>query len=48
MELWDGLPDKVQINEVGPRDGFQVEDDFIPTDRKVEIIDAPQAQALKG
>jgi hydroxymethylglutaryl-CoA lyase len=27
------------INEVGPRDGFQAEDGFIPTGRKVEIID---------
>lgn len=34
------LPKKVQITEVGPRDGFQAEDDFIPTDRKVEIVDA--------
>ncbi len=40
MEMWKDLPDRVEINEVGPRDGFQAEDDFIPTDRKVELIDA--------
>ena len=34
------LPDEVEINEVGPRDGFQAEDEFIATERKVEIIDA--------
>ncbi len=34
------LPDAVEINEVGPRDGFQAEDEFIPTERKVGIVDA--------
>ena len=34
------LPGAVEINEVGPRDGFQAEDEFIPTECKVEIIDA--------
>ncbi|MBI3637008.1 MAG: hydroxymethylglutaryl-CoA lyase [Candidatus Rokubacteria bacterium] len=33
------LPDRVTICEVGPRDGFQIEPEFIPTDRKVEIVD---------
>lgn len=28
----------VQINEVGPRDGFQIEPKFIPTQLKLEII----------
>ena len=32
------LPDKVTLIEVGPRDGFQFEKQFIPTDLKVEII----------
>jgi hydroxymethylglutaryl-CoA lyase len=40
MVGWAELPDVVEVNEVGPRDGFQAEDDFIPTGRKVEIIDA--------
>lgn len=32
------FPEKVQIVEVGPRDGFQNIRDFIPTERKLEII----------
>jgi hydroxymethylglutaryl-CoA lyase len=31
--------DRVQIREVGPRDGFQNEPEVIPTERKVELID---------
>lgn len=34
------LPDRVTICDVGPRDGFQFEDQFIPTELKVEIITA--------
>jgi len=34
------LPSKVQLCDVGPRDGFQAEDQFIPTHRKIEIITA--------
>jgi hydroxymethylglutaryl-CoA lyase len=40
MVGWTELPGAVEVNEVGPRDGFQAEDEFIPTGRKVEIIDA--------
>ena len=41
MNSWtEQLPGAVEINEVGPRDGFQAEDEFIPTERKVEIVDA--------
>ncbi len=36
----DDLPDTVRIREVGPRDGFQNEPEVIPTERKVELIDA--------
>ena len=36
---WTELPNAIEVNEVGPRDGFQAEDEFIPTGRKVEIID---------
>jgi hydroxymethylglutaryl-CoA lyase len=32
------LPTKVRINEVATRDGFQSEAIFIPTDKKIEII----------
>lgn len=31
-------PKKVQIIEIGPRDGFQNVKDFIPTDEKIKII----------
>ncbi len=33
------LPKKVFLREVGPRDGFQMEKKFIPTDLKVKAID---------
>ncbi len=33
-------PKTVTIREVGPRDGFQNEPETIPTERKVELIDA--------
>ncbi|MFB6097931.1 MAG: hydroxymethylglutaryl-CoA lyase, partial [Salinibacter sp.] len=34
------LPNTVELCDVGPRDGFQFEDKFIPTDLKVETITA--------
>jgi hydroxymethylglutaryl-CoA lyase len=34
------MTDAVKIREVGPRDGFQNEPETIPTDLKVELIDA--------
>lgn len=33
------LPPRVELCDVGPRDGFQFEDEFIPTDLKVETIE---------
>lgn len=33
------LPARVTICEVGPRDGFQIEPDFIPTAVKIEVVD---------
>jgi hydroxymethylglutaryl-CoA lyase len=33
------LPDGVMICEVGPRDGFQIEPEFIPTAQKIEVVD---------
>jgi hydroxymethylglutaryl-CoA lyase len=35
----DGLPKQVTIFEVGPRDGLQNEPEFIPTEKKVELVD---------
>ena len=34
------LPSHVQINEEGPREGFQFEKGAIATDRKIALIDA--------
>jgi hydroxymethylglutaryl-CoA lyase len=41
------LPRAVRIREVGPRDGFQNEPEVIPTERKVELIDALVRTGLK-
>src|SRR5690242_1758921 len=32
------LPERVTICEVGTRDGFQIEPDFIPTEQKIEVV----------
>jgi len=37
----------VSIREVGPRDGFQMEREFIPTDRKIEIVNALAGAGLR-
>ena len=34
---------RIYINEVAPRDGFQIEPEFVPTDAKVALIDALSA-----
>jgi hydroxymethylglutaryl-CoA lyase len=41
------LPETVRIREVGPRDGFQNEPEVIPTERKVELIDALARTGVK-
>lgn len=41
------LPGAVRIREVGPRDGFQNEPEVIPTERKVELIDALARTGVK-
>jgi hydroxymethylglutaryl-CoA lyase len=40
-------PKTVRIREVGPRDGFQNEPETIPTERKVELIDALARTGIK-
>jgi hydroxymethylglutaryl-CoA lyase len=37
--MWD-YPRQVRINEVGPREGVQFEKDFIPTEKKIQLVDA--------
>lgn len=39
LPLFGGLPDHVEIYEVGARDGLQNEKTVLPTDRKVEMIE---------
>ena len=39
QHLFEGLPESVQIYEVGPRDGLQNEKTVLPTDRKIELIE---------
>ncbi|HWY89471.1 MAG TPA: hydroxymethylglutaryl-CoA lyase [Solirubrobacteraceae bacterium] len=41
------LPRVVRVREVGPRDGFQNEPEAIPTERKVELIDALARTGVK-
>jgi hydroxymethylglutaryl-CoA lyase len=41
------LPSSVSVREVGPRDGFQNEPEVIPTERKVELIEALGRTGLK-
>lgn len=41
------LPDKVEIIEVGPRDGIQNEFNFIPTEKKIELINALSKTGIK-
>jgi hydroxymethylglutaryl-CoA lyase len=41
------LPGSVRIREVGPRDGFQNEPEIIPTEVKIELIDALARTGLR-
>ncbi|MBM4765027.1 hydroxymethylglutaryl-CoA lyase [Bacillus sp. B15-48] len=41
------LPLKVEIIEVGPRDGLQNETNFIPTEKKVALINALNSTGIK-
>lgn len=41
------LPKKAEIIEVGPRDGLQNEADFIPTEKKIELINALSKTGIK-
>jgi hydroxymethylglutaryl-CoA lyase len=40
------LPERVTLCEVGTRDGFQIEPDFIPTEQKVEVVDLLSAAGV--
>jgi hydroxymethylglutaryl-CoA lyase len=40
------LPARVTLCEVGTRDGFQIEPDFIPTEVKIEVVDRLSATGV--
>jgi hydroxymethylglutaryl-CoA lyase len=40
------LPSKIKVREVGPRDGFQIQKEFIPTEEKLKIIAAAAAAGV--
>ena len=40
------LPERVAICEVGTRDGFQIEPEFIPTELKIEVVDRLSATGM--
>lgn len=40
------LPKRVTISEVGTRDGFQIEPEFIPTEQKIEVVNRLSACGL--
>src|SRR5436853_2805608 len=40
------LPKRVTICEVGTRDGFQIEPDFIPTEVKIEVVNKLAATGM--
>ncbi|MBX3605223.1 MAG: hydroxymethylglutaryl-CoA lyase [Piscinibacter sp.] len=39
-EVWQGAGRRVFMQEVGPRDGLQVEETFVPTADKIALVDA--------
>jgi len=41
------LPSKVKLREVAPRDGFQSLKDFLPTEQKLQIIEAVVKAGVK-
>ena len=41
------FPKRIEIKEEGPREGFQIEKNPIPTERKIEFIDALSKTGLK-
>ena len=44
--MLDNLPSAVQVYEVGPRDGLQNEEAFVPTEDKVRLIRALETAGL--
>src|SRR5438034_7463003 len=40
------LPERVTVCEVGTRDGFQIEPEFIPTEQKIEVVNLLSATGM--
>src|SRR5262245_10702480 len=40
------LPQHIVMSEVGPRDGLQIEQTFLPTEQKIALIDALSTTGL--
>ena len=47
MKLVTPCPTKIEINEVAPRDGLQIEARFVPTEEKIHWIDALSTTGLR-
>ena len=47
MKLVTPCPTKIEINEVAPRDGLQIEARFVPTEEKIRWIDALSTTGLR-
>ena len=43
---WQGAERRIHIQEVGTRDGLQMEAQFVPTADKIALIDAPSQTGL--
>lgn len=41
------LPERVNVYEVGPRDGLQAEETFVPTEAKVALVDSLSASGIE-
>lgn len=41
------LPSAVEMVEVGPRDGLQIIQEFVPTEKKIELVDALFASGIR-
>lgn len=44
--VWNGAGRRIHIQEVGPRDGLQMEKVFVPTAQKIAMVDALSAAGM--
>ena len=40
MSIWNGHGKRIYMQEVGTRDGLQVEEAFVPTEDKIALVNA--------